>query len=358
MSKLQISFFGSSLLSSYWNGAATYYRGILKALYKKGYRITFFEPDAYDRQKHRDINKPEYAKCYVFENSDQGVRNALSEASNADIIIKASGIGVYDEFLEREVLNLKNSSTTVFFWDVDAPATLDRIKADRDDPFNSLIPHYDGIFTYGGGKQVANAYLQSGAKHCHIIYNALDSETHFPVNPDPRFECKLGFLGNRLPDREQRVIEFFSGAAQLSPEYLFIIGGNGWDSVFSNIPNIKTLGHVFTHDHNSFNSTCFTVLNINRQSMVSYGYSPPTRIFEAAGAGACIITDNWEGIEHFLTPLKECLVVNNKYDVVTFLKDLDLSQKHSIGKAARERILTEHTYQQRAEIVDTIFQNL
>jgi spore maturation protein CgeB len=58
MSTMSIAFFGSSLVSAYWNGAATYYRGIIRALHARGHRITFYEPNAKDRQKHRDIPDP------------------------------------------------------------------------------------------------------------------------------------------------------------------------------------------------------------------------------------------------------------------------------------------------------------
>src|SRR5690606_21531040 len=133
------------------------------------------------------------------------------------------------------------------------------------------------------------------------IYNALDPETHYPVEPDPRFAASLGFLGNRLPDREQRVDAFFLDAAKRLPEHAFLLGGAGWDD--KPLPaNVRYLGHVYTRDHNAFNCTPLAVLNVSRDSMASYGYSPATRVFEAAGAGACLITDRWVGIEQFLEP--------------------------------------------------------
>ena len=76
-------------------------------------------------------------------------------------------------------------------------------------------------------------------------------------------------------------------------------------------PNVKYVGHVYTADHNAFNCTPRTVLNISRDSMARFGFSPATRVFEAAGAAACLITDWWTGIELFLEPGKEVLVANN-----------------------------------------------
>src|SRR6185312_3534934 len=196
----KIAFFGSSLVSAYWNGAATYYRGIIRALNELGHRVTFYEPDVFDRQAHRDMTDPPWAKVVVYQEAE--VHAALESAAGADVIVKASGVGVHDELLEREVLSLRRPSTAVVFWDVDAPATLERITSTPDDPFRALIPRYDLIFTYGGGAPVVNAYRGWGARDCVPIYNALDPQTHHPVPKDPRFEGILGFLGNRLPDRE------------------------------------------------------------------------------------------------------------------------------------------------------------
>src|SRR5437868_1033859 len=149
---LKIAFFGSSLVSAYWNGAATYYRGIIRALHERGHRVTFYEPDAYDRQKHRDIPDPQWAKVVVYPaDKEKGVMRALEQARGADLIVKASGVGVFDELLEQAVLEFKSPATMVVFWDVDAPATLDRVQKNPMDPFAALIPRYDLILTYGGG---------------------------------------------------------------------------------------------------------------------------------------------------------------------------------------------------------------
>src|SRR3954469_7649971 len=143
---MNIAFFASSLLSAYWNGAATYYRGIIRALHERGHRITFYEPDAYDRQKHRDIPDPDWCRVAVYDHADgAAVERALEEARRADLVVKASGVGVLDPFLEQAVLEL---GTATAFWDVDAPATLERLAQDPADPFHALVPRYDLILTY------------------------------------------------------------------------------------------------------------------------------------------------------------------------------------------------------------------
>lgn len=348
-----IAFFGSSLVSSYWNGAATYYRGIIKYLHRLGYDITFYEPDAFDRQSHIDMPNPPWAKSVVYANNTSAVKKAVDEAKDADILIKASGVGVFDAFLEKVLPEVKKNHQTIIFWDVDAPATLDSIFSNPKNEFRDLIPLYDYIFTYGGGIPVVNAYKSLNARKCIPIYNALDPETHFQVPAKPEYQCDLAFLGNRLPDREERVKEFFIDVAEKLPGKKFILGGSGWSSV--TLPgNIHYIGHVYTHQHNTFNSSPGAVLNISRQSMADYGFSPATRVFEAAGAGACIITDFWEGIDTFFTPGSEIWVAHKGDEVVSLLKLLDEEEAKKTGKAAIEKVLAEHTYEKRAQQIDEI----
>jgi len=355
-SKLQIAFFGSSLVSAYWNGAATYYRGLIRALHARGHRITFYEPDAFERQAHRDMDDPPWAKVVVYPPDPAAIDAALIDASRANVIVKASGVGIHDELLEREVLSMRRPGHLVVFWDVDAPATLERIRNDPADPFRQLIPKYDLIFTYGGGQPVIDEYLSWGARACVPIYNALDPVTHHPVRPDPAFAGLLGFLGNRLPDRELRVREFFFGPARDFPHEAFLLGGNGWENGPDTPPNVRRLGHVYSKSHNAFNCTPRAVININRDSMAQTGFSPPTRVFEAAGAGACLIVDAWEGIELFLEPGREVLVARNGAEVSEHLLALDAPRAAAMGKAALRRVLAHHTYTQRAHEVEAVLE--
>jgi spore maturation protein CgeB len=349
---VKIFVFGSSLVSSYWNGAATYYRGIYKHLQALGHEITFAEPDIYHRQQNRDAGDFSYVNSIVYQ-TPRDIDSLLARASESDLLIKHSGIGADDELLERAVLECRSLQTRVAFWDVDAPATLARIVHDSDDPFRRLIPQYDFIFTYGGGHPVVDDYLRLGAQNCRPIYNALDPETHYRVEPDPALRCDLAFVGHRLPDRERRVEEFFLHAAELAPEMAFILGGEGWSG--KKLPaNVRWIGHVATGNHNRVNCSARMVLNVNRESMANVGFSPPTRVFEAAGAGACVITDAWAGVETFFEPQREILVATSADDVVRYLRSVSSEQARQIGSAMRRRALRNHTYAQRAQQVHDI----
>lgn len=355
-SSRNIAFFGSSLVSAYWNGAATYYRGIIRALAERGHQVTFYEPDAFQRQQHRDLEDPEWARVVVYPgDKPEHALAAVQQARGADLVVKASGVGVHDAVLEAAVLELQNRTTMVAFWDVDAPATLDRVNHDPSDSFRPLIPRYDLVFTYGGGAPVVEAYESLGARLCAPIYNALDPHTHFAVPHDPRFAGDLGFLGNRLPDRERRVEQFFLEVAATLPSRQFVLGGSGWQDK-ARSANVNYVGHVFTRDHNAFNCSPTAVLNINRESMARYGFSPPTRVFEAAGAAACLITDAWEGIELFLDPGTEVLVAHNGAEVAEHVAALTPKRAAEIGLAARERILAGHTYAHRATELEGVLE--
>ncbi|QGY00900.1 glycosyltransferase [Methylobacterium mesophilicum SR1.6/6] len=350
---MKIAFYGSSLLSSYWNGAATYYRGMLAALARHGHTITFYEPDAFDRQQHRDIEPPPYAAVTVYPATIEAARAVIAEAAQADVVVKASGVGVFDDELLHGVIAASRPEAVRIFWDVDAPATLSEMRADPDHALRRALPDLDLVLTYGGGPPVVSAYEGFGARACIPIYNALDPDTHFPVPPEPRFSADLAFLGNRLPDREARVEKFFLAAAARLPERAFLIGGNGWES--RGLPlNVRHLGHVYTREHNAFNTTPRAVLNIARDSMAAVGFSPATRVFEAAGAGACLITDAWEGLGLFLDDDTEVLVARDGRDVADHVAALTPERARAIGEAARRRITAEHTYARRAIEVDAI----
>jgi spore maturation protein CgeB len=325
---LEIAFFGSKVFSASGNGAAVYHRGILRALAARGHRIRFFDPDP------------------------AGVGAALAQARNADLVVKASGMGPLDALLERGVLEARRPGARAIYWDVDASATLDRIFADPRDRFRAIVGAYDLVLTYGGGEPVRCAYRALGARECVPIYDALDPETHHPTGPDPRFLCDLAFLGDRRIDLEARVDELFFRAAAALPARRFLLGGVGWQEK-TMAPNIRYRGQLGRHEHNALHCTATCVLNV-KDPTARDGFSPVTRVLEAAGAGACILTDAFVGLEQFLEPEREVLVARSGAEVATILDRLDPARAAAIGSAARRRLLAQHTYAHRAAQVEAL----
>jgi spore maturation protein CgeB len=255
--------------------------------------------------------------------------------------------------LEERIPALKRPGALAAFWDVDAPATLDRIAQNDSDPFRALIPQYDFVLTYGGGPPVIAGYQQFGARVCVPIYNGLDPATHHPAPRDPGFTCDLGLVANRLPDRERRIEEYFLSVAAELRDKSFMLAGSGWAD--KPMPeNVTYIGHLYTADHNAFNASALAVLNVSRDSMAAYGYSPATRVFEAAGAGACIITDAWEGLPLFFEPGREILVAETGPAAAEHLARLTPADAQRIGAAARARALAEHSYAQRVRLVEEV----
>jgi spore maturation protein CgeB len=197
-------------------------------------------------------------------------------------------------------------------------------------------------------------YTGLGARACVPVYNALDPDTHHPAPPREDLRVDLALLANRLPDRETRVEEFFFRAVDALPERSFLLGGNGWDDRVSGVRNLRWLGHVPPGDHNALNCSALAVLNVTREDMVANGWSPATRVFEAAGAGACLISDTWKGIDEFLEPDREVLLAGSGAEVAAHLAELSPERARAIGDAARERMLAEHTYGHRAEQLEGI----
>ncbi len=353
---MKVLAFGSSLLSSYWNGAATYYRGMYKYLHALGYSIIYAEPDAFGRQQHRDYDCLPYARSVVYQPGEWAA--VLREfAPEADLLVKHSGVGVDDAALERALPGFRGPGALACIWDVDAPATLARVDNNAADPFRDDIARYDAILTYGGGPPVVAGYTRLCARLCVPIYNGLDPDTHHPAPPEDRYRTDLVFLGNRLPDRERRVEQLFLRAAELAPELCFLLGGEGWGGK-PMPPNVHWLGHVPTGEHNAVNCSARMVLNINRDSMAAVGFSPPTRVFEVAGSGACLLCDAWPGVETFFTPGEEILVVSTAEQIVAALRTYTHADASAIGAAFRRRALREHTYAQRAAQAHTVLQQL
>ncbi len=303
-----------------------------KALAALGHEITFAEPDIFNRQQNRDLSEVEYAKVIVYQ-TPRDIDDLIALASTADLVIKHSGVGADDELLERRVLDCRALARTGGVLGCgcagDAGNEWRAIPAIRSAAaFRNTIL----FLPTAAGRRWCERYCKLGARNCHPIYNALDPETHHPEAADPALACDLVFVGNRLPDRERRVEQFFLRAAELAPEMSFILGGEGWGG--KALPaNVRWIGHVGTGSHNRINASARMALNINRDSMADVGFSPPTRVFEAAGAAACLITDKWRGIEKFFEPGREILVAESAEEIVGFLRGKSAAEARAIGDA-------------------------
>ena len=326
----------------------------LHDLARRGHRITFYEPDAFDRQQHLDIDPPDWAQVRVYPADEQAMREVMAEARRADVVIKASGVGVFDGELLSGVLARRAPA----LFESSGTSTRRRRSLKcarvRSIPSGKRSAASTRFSPMAADRRSSTPIKTSARALLRARFTTRSIRTPIiPARPTPASNADLAFLGNRLPDREARVDQFFLEPAAERPTRSFLLGGSGWETK-PTPSNVRAIGHVYTRDHNAFNSTPLAVLNIARDSMAEVGYSPATRVFEAAGAAACIITDAWRGVELFLQPGEEILVARDGRRRRRLPRRADAGARARIGEAARRRVLAEHTYERRGAQVDAI----
>ena len=320
--RMRIAFFGSSLVSAYWNGAATYYRGIVRALHGRraprhllrARRVRPPEAPRHPRPRlgrgrrlrRRGRGRGRSAPSPPPAAPTSWSRRAGSASSTRCSRRRSSLCGGRERSLCSGTSTRPRRSTG-------SPAT-------PRDPFAALMPRYDLVLTYGGGDPVVRALRGERARAGAFPSTTRSTRrrtTRSRRTRASRRTFRSSAIGCRTARRASRSSS--SRAARAAPSCRFLLGGAGWDaSMFP--PNVRYAGHVYTRDHNAFNGTPRLVLNVSRESMARYGFSPATRVFEAAGAGACIITDAWEGIDLFLEPGREVLVATDGEEVAAFVR--------------------------------------
>lgn len=353
---MKIAFFGSSRVSSYGSGESRPCQGLLKALAGLGHEITFHEPDSFARRR-RGSSDPPWAKTVVYPATHDGWQRAVAGAAHYDLLMKASAVGVFDAEIEQALPQVCQSRGLCAFWDMDAPATLDAIALNPAHHLRHVIPRYDLVLASGGGAPLVAGYSRLGARLCVPVYDSLDPAVHFPVRSRLSYRCDLGFLASRLPDCEAGVDAFFMKPATILRHHDFLLGGAGWhDKVLPT--NVRCVGHIGTDRQNAFFASSLATLNVNRASMARFGYSPPARLFQAAGAGACLITETHEEIAHFLEPDREVLVAADGEEVAELVANLSPDEARHIAAAARARILAHHTCEHRARAFDALLEGM
>ena len=345
---LKIAFFGPSLVASHLNPHADYFRGIVRALHKLGHDITFYEPDIPNQIRQPDIANPYWAKVVTYPARDERDLYPLYTAANeADLIIKVSSVGIFENILNEMLLDLRTHNNLVIFWDVNPIQTLQEIRTNSEHPLRPLISRFDLILTFGDGDGVRENYKKLSAKQVETIYNALEPAIYFPVTENDRFACDLAFAGPRCEDNIARIRKLFFKPAKALPNHSFMLAGPSWQN--RNLTaNIKYLRRIYPQDYNAFNSTPKCLLNLTGRSGRDQNYAPPSDFFNAIGAGSCLLTDNQQKAERFLEPGKEILIANTTEQAIEQIQSISKAQAREIGNSARQHILAKHTYFHRA----------
>ena len=345
-------FFGLSITSSWGNGHATTYRGLLQALAARGHHCTFFEQRAEQYQSNFDLDPAgtDYVKVELYDSWDD--HETQARASRAltlhEVVVVgsycAAGAAIADYLLQR-----RRDYNRILYYDIDTPVTLERLAAGGATPYirGDQLARFDGVLSFTGGPVLDELRDRWGVARPATLYCGFDPAVHHPVPPAPRFACALGYMGTYSAERHDAVTELLLRVAQARPADRFIIAGPQYPDVADWPPNVENIPHLYPRDHAAFYCSNGLTLNATRAPMVRVGYCPSVRLFEAAGCGAPIISDVWPGLETLLTPGEEILPVRTRDDVLAALA-LPAAERQRIGAAARARALREHTYAARA----------
>ncbi len=353
---MKIVLYGLTITSSWGNGHATTYRSLCKALARRGHQIHFVEKDVEWYRSNRDLPEPNFCTVHFYEDWDTQWRSLLKLASDADVIV----IGSYfpDAVSAMHEL-LQNRTSPIFFYDIDTPITLAQLRSQgRTDYLDSaLIPRFNAYLSFTGGPVLLELERKFGSPRAVPFFCSVDPDLYKPATPHSEFRCDLSYLGTYAADRQPKLADLLDDTAGRLPQMNFIVAGPQYPQQLTWQPNVRRLIHVSPPDHPAFYSSSRFTLNLTRDDMVSAGYSPSVRLFEASACGAAILSDSWPGLEEFLEPGKEILLPRDSAEVATVLRNMTQEEASRIGMRARERILSQHTAGHRAiqfeEIVAT-----
>jgi len=343
---MKLVIFGLTISSSWGNGHATLWRGLCKALARYRHDVTFFELDVPYYANHRDLISPEAYKLTLYSSWRE-------IAKAAEHVVRESDVAVVTSYCPhaREASKLVlNSSAIKVFYDLDTPVTLEQVKKNgcADYVPATGLAGFDLVLSYVGGSALSELQRLLGAQRVAPLYGSVDPAVHKPAPPSERYSSDFSYLGTYAPDRQASLQKLFLTPAGVLLKQRFMLGGAQYPDDFPWAGNVWFVSHVSPPQHASFYCSSRATLNVTRAVMASTGFCPSGRLFEAAACETPIISDSWPGLENFLTPGEEILVADSSEDVVNALL-LNPEELRRVGRAARERVLAEHTAEHRSK---------
>ena len=338
--------FGLCISSSWGNGHATLWRGLVKALVGRGHTLSFYEKDVPYYASTRDgWTPPSGIRVCVYADIADVVEEIKRELAHTDVALSTSYCG--DGIAASGIL-LDSGVPIKAFYDLDTPVMLDALRLGVSVPYLPAegLSRFDLVLSYTGGRALTELQSRLGAKMVVPLYGWVDTETHAPAASLKEFESELCYLGTFAADRQRALDELFVQTALRQPDKRFVIGGAQYPDDFPWTPNIFFVRHLPPSLHPAFFCSGRATLNITRQAMAQYGFCPSGRLFEAAACGAPILSDWWEGLDSFFEPGKEILPVRATEDVLAALSLSD-RELRDIAIAARTKTLERHTAAQR-----------
>lgn len=342
---MKITIFGLSITSSWGNGHATTFRSLCRALHQRGHEIVFFEKDQEWYSGNRDMPEPPFCTTHIYRNWRRESPRIRRVLHDSDVVMVGSyvsdGATVIDEVLSSAV-------PVKVFYDIDTPITISKLRSgDAEYLRRDHVGEFDLYLSFTGGPLLKEIESRFGAPRALPFYCSFDPE-RYHFTPDRQFRCDLSYMGTYAPNRQPTIEQLFCEPARRLPQYRFLIAGPMYPDKLRWPANVRHIIHVEPKLHPGFYSSARFTLNVTRAEMIAAGYSPSVRLFEAAACGAAIISDSWPGLELFLEPGKEILLPKGSDDVVSLLRELTEAEAREIGRAAQERVLSDHTAAHRA----------
>lgn len=354
---MQFVVFGLCVSSSWGNGHATLWRGLLKALVRRGHTVTFYEKNVPYYASTRDgWEAPPGANVIIYEDFDQIRAAAKRDCDQADVALFTSYCADADEASQ---MLLDSRASIKAYYDLDTPITLDCLHSGQYVPYlpPDGLKEFDLVLSYTGGRAVAELQELLGARVVRPLYGWVDQATHSPSAPLERFRSDLCYLGTFSPDRQEMLNELFLKTASAVAERRFALAGAQYPDDFPWSDNIFFVRHLEPSLHPAFFCSARATLNVTRAAMAHYGFCPSGRLFEAAACGVPIVSDVWEGLETFFSPGVEILPAACTSDVQAALGLSDHELK-AVAAAAREKVLACHTADKRVLELESICENL
>ena len=344
---MKIVVFGLSVTSSWGNGHATTYRALLAALQRRKHRIVFFEKDEEWYASNRDLPEPDFCEVRLFNDWRAVLPSVRRELADCDVAMLGSffpeGIRAAEEIIAAK-------KPVKIFYDIDTPITLNSLRAGGAAYLKpQQIRGFDLYLSFTAGPILAQLQREFGARRALPLYCSFEPENYYPRRVFRRYGCDLSYMGTYASDRQAKVDELLTLPAQELPQRRFIIAGSQYPSKLRWPKNVRAIRHLSPRWHPHFYSSSRLTLNLTRQGMVEWGYSPSVRLFEAAGCGCPIISDAWPGLDTIFTVGEEVLVAECSQHVIQAVEQTDDAQLRRMGARARERVLEEHSSARRAE---------
>ena len=349
---LRIAILGLSITSSWGNGHATTYRGLVRQLRARGHEVLFLERDVPWYAANRDVTDPDYCELAYYEDL-AGLGSWRNEIAYADAVIVGSYVpdGVAVGRLVQE-----NALGVTAFYDIDTPVTLAKLeRGDFEYLSPEIVPGYDVYLSFTGGPTLDRIKRRYGAPAAEALYCSVDPAAYPPLDRPKRWD--LSYLGTYSPDRQPTLERLLVEPARKAPQLKFVVAGPQYPDAIDWPKNVERIDHVPPAGHAAFYAASRFTLNVTRRDMIEAGYSPSVRLFEAAACGSPIISDVWDGIESILAPDREIILARDPGDVLDVLLNWPEQRTRALATAARRRVLNAHTAAHRAIELEAFLTN-